>query len=143
MSDTVVWDDFFAVTKALSDPHRVRAFLALRKGEKCVCQLIELLELAPSTVSKHMLILKQAGLVESRKDSRWVYYRLPEPEHQSISTEILRRTTLDLLGWQPQTAADDSSMERIISEGVETICKRQRSCCGVAIPHLKKAKRSV
>ena len=52
-------------------------FLALRQKEFCLCQIIELVGLAPSTVSKHMSILKQSRLVNSRKDGRWMYYRLP------------------------------------------------------------------
>ena len=68
---------FLNITKALSDENRVRALLALRTGELCVCQIIELLGLAPSTVSKHMAILVQADLVEFRKEGRWHYYRLP------------------------------------------------------------------
>ena len=70
--------EFLAITKALSDENRVRALMALSGGELCVCQLIELLGLAPSTVSKHMAILRQARLVEARKEGRWMYYRLPE-----------------------------------------------------------------
>ncbi len=68
---------FMAVTKALADENRVRIVLALRSGELCVCQIVELVQLATSTVSRHMSVLKQAGLVESRKDGRWMYYRLP------------------------------------------------------------------
>lgn len=52
--------------------------MALREGELCVCRIIELLQLAPSTVSKHLTILKQAGLAEGRKEGRWMHYRLPE-----------------------------------------------------------------
>ena len=66
-----------AVTKALADEQRVRMLLALRRQELCVCQIVELVGLATSTVSKHMSILKQARLVESRKEGRWMYYRLP------------------------------------------------------------------
>ena len=62
--------------KALADENRVRLLLALRKQELCLCQLVELVGLAPSTVSKHMSILRQARLVEGRKDGRWQYYRL-------------------------------------------------------------------
>ena len=61
---------------ALSDSTRVRLLHALRGGELCVCQLIELVGLSPSTVSKHLSILRDAGLVDSRKDGRWVHYRL-------------------------------------------------------------------
>ena len=51
-----------AVTKALADESRVRILLALGPGGLCVCQVVELLQPAPSTVSKHMSILKQAPL---------------------------------------------------------------------------------
>jgi ArsR family transcriptional regulator len=68
-------EPFLAITRALSDENRVRALLALRDQEVCVCQIIELLQLAPSTVSKHMTILRQARLVEGQKRGRWMYYR--------------------------------------------------------------------
>jgi DNA-binding transcriptional ArsR family regulator len=68
-------ESMMAITRALSDENRVRALLALNDQEVCVCQLIELLQLAPSTVSKHMTILRQAKLVEGQKRGRWMYYR--------------------------------------------------------------------
>lgn len=73
------------ITKALSDENRVRALMMLTGGELCVCQIIEMLGLAPSTVSKHMSILRQAGLVETRKEGRWIYYRLPGRESLVVS----------------------------------------------------------
>ena len=63
---------------ALSDENRLRMLLALRHGELCVCQLIELMGLSPSTVSKHLSILRDAGLLDSRKEGRWVYYRMAD-----------------------------------------------------------------
>ena len=68
---------FTDIAKALGDPARVRALLALRGGELCLCHFIALLELSPSTVSKHLDILYQTGLVERRKEGRWCYFRLP------------------------------------------------------------------
>ncbi|GIW77819.1 MAG: hypothetical protein KatS3mg104_2882 [Phycisphaerae bacterium] len=50
---------FLNITKALSDETRVRALLALREGELCLCQIIEMLGMAPSTVSKHMDLLSR------------------------------------------------------------------------------------
>ena len=73
-------DKFIETTKAISDPNRVRALMALRGRELCVCRIIELLQLAPSTVSKHLTILKQAGLIEGRKEGRWMHYRLPDDQ---------------------------------------------------------------
>jgi DNA-binding transcriptional ArsR family regulator len=80
--------EFLAIAKALSDESRVRALVALSGGELCVCQIIDLLGLAPSTVSKHMTVLRQARLVESRKDGRWMYYRLPETPEPPIRQAI-------------------------------------------------------
>ena len=68
-------ESVLAITRALADENRLRALLALEGRELCVCQLIELLQLAPSTVSKHMSILKQARLVKGEKRGRWMYYR--------------------------------------------------------------------
>ena len=65
------------IAKALSEEKRLRVLMALRGRELCSCNISELLNLTDSTVSTHMAILKRAGLVESRKDGRWVYYRLP------------------------------------------------------------------
>jgi DNA-binding transcriptional ArsR family regulator len=77
------------IAKALSDANRLRALLAVAGGELCVCQLIELLGLAPSTVSKHMAVLRQAGLVEARKEERWMYYRLPEKPGRCVAGAIV------------------------------------------------------
>jgi ArsR family transcriptional regulator len=68
-------ESVLAVARALADENRVRALLALEGRELCACQLIELLQLAPSTVSKHMSILKQARLVKAEERGRWMYYR--------------------------------------------------------------------
>ncbi len=66
-----------SMVKALADGNRLRVIAALREHEElCVCQITELLHLATATVSRHMSILQYAGLVQSRKKSRWVYYRL-------------------------------------------------------------------
>jgi DNA-binding transcriptional ArsR family regulator len=79
--------EFITITKALSDVNRVRILLALDGRELCVCQLIVLLGLAPSTVSKHLWILKQAGLVDLRKEGRWSYYHI---NYESPSELILQ-----------------------------------------------------
>lgn len=69
-------DDLVAIAGALSDVGRVRVLTLLKEGELCLCQIIEILGLAPSTVSKHMSILRQTGLIEQRKEGRWHFYRL-------------------------------------------------------------------
>ena len=64
------------IAKALSDANRVRALMLLTDGSLCVCQIIEFLGLAPSTVSKHLALLRQAGLVLDEKRGQQVFYRL-------------------------------------------------------------------
>lgn len=78
------------ITKALADENRIRALMMLRNGEMCVCNIIDMLNLAPSTVSKHMSILKQAELVETRRAGKWTYYRLADPDSSPAATEIIR-----------------------------------------------------
>jgi DNA-binding transcriptional ArsR family regulator len=73
----------------VSDKNRIRALMALQKRELCLCQITSLLELAPSTVSKHMSILKQSGLVTSRKQDRWMYYRIPDMEESSFLKRLM------------------------------------------------------
>ena len=69
--------EFMNITKALADENRVRILMALSgREERCVCQLIDMLQLAPSTVSKHLFILRNARLILGRKEGRWMYYRL-------------------------------------------------------------------
>jgi len=115
-------ENYVTVTKALSDSNRVRALCALRKGELCLCQIIELLDLAPSTISKHMSILKQAGLVKSRKDGRWVYYRLSDKKDESFIQDIIK-LLLSVLEQDQQVLADDRHMAVINSWGLEMLCK--------------------
>jgi ArsR family transcriptional regulator, arsenate/arsenite/antimonite-responsive transcriptional repressor len=116
--------EFMIVIKALADENRVRALLALRTHELCVCQITELLGLAPSTVSKHMSILKQARLVDSRKNGRWIYYRLADNDVPPDASEALawvRKALSD----DSQTREDDVHLEQILKLAPEVLCKRQ------------------
>lgn len=77
---------FVTLTKALGDESRLRVLMALRGAEElCLCQLIDVLGLAPSTVSKHLNLLRAAELVDRRKDGRWHYYRLAD---EGAPTEV-------------------------------------------------------
>jgi ArsR family transcriptional regulator, arsenate/arsenite/antimonite-responsive transcriptional repressor len=65
-----------SIIRALDNESRLRILLSLRDGELCLCQIIEFMQLAPSTVSKHVDLLRQAGLIEMRKEGRWHFYAL-------------------------------------------------------------------
>jgi ArsR family transcriptional regulator len=82
--------DILRISRALSDPNRLRLLCALAPGERCVCELNELVGLAPSTVSRHLAILAGAGLVDFRRDGRWVYYRLAGPEASHPSRQAIQ-----------------------------------------------------
>ena len=112
--------DFLPITKALSDETRLRLLMALRSGELCLCQLIDLLELAPSTVSKHMALLQQAGLVERRKDGRWHFYRLPE-EPLSSATEQAVAWVCESLAEEPMIREDAKRLAEIRSKDLEEL----------------------
>jgi ArsR family transcriptional regulator len=70
-------DQYTDIFKALSDPTRLRVLRLLldAKTELCVCELVDSLEEPQYNISKHVNALRSAGLVESRKEGRWVYYR--------------------------------------------------------------------
>jgi ArsR family transcriptional regulator len=61
---------------ALSDETRLEIVQRLRSGERCVCDLTDLLEAAQSRLSFHLKVLKDAGLVRDRREGRWVHYSL-------------------------------------------------------------------
>lgn len=81
--ETDLSQEIVEISKALSDPSRVAALVMVRDGERCACELVEHLGLAYPTVSRHMAVLKAAGLVVSRKEGRWHYFRLPRRGLQS------------------------------------------------------------
>lgn len=106
------------ILKAMSDENRVRILMALRGKELCVCTLTELLDLAPSTTSKHLSILKQARLIESVKDGKFVYYRLVQPDSPSYA---LAKPALEWLESalenSPQVQTDAGLLQEIIERG--------------------------
>lgn len=114
------------VTKALADLQRVRILMMLQPGELCVCQIVEVLRLAPSTISKHLSILDAAGLVDSRKEGRWMYYRLPE----GLAGAVVRPVTM----WLADTLKNDETIERdvkklrtVVACDPGSLCRRQRA----------------
>jgi DNA-binding transcriptional ArsR family regulator len=111
---------FIETTKAISDPNRVRILMALRADELCVCRIIELLQLAPSTVSKHLTILKQAGLIEGRKEGRWMYYRLPhDPASRAWNT---LHWVFQSLKTSPDIKTDEARLTKIMKIDIEELC---------------------
>jgi len=84
--------EFVRLMKALSDPNRVKIITLLGGRELCVCELTALLGVAQPTVSKHLRILEDAGLVSFRKEGNWIIYRL------NAECQDQARSMLDLVG---------------------------------------------
>lgn len=72
--------------KALSDENRIKIIELLRSGEKCACKLLEEIKVTQPTLSHHMKILCDAGVVSARKDGKWTHYSLSKDGiHQAIN----------------------------------------------------------
>lgn len=112
------------VTKALSDRNRLRVMAALQTHpELCACQITELLQVTGATVSRHMGILVQAGLVVSRKAGRWTYYQL---KTSAAETQPVMKWLQHGLQKSPDIEADLLALSRILCEEKEDLCRRQR-----------------
>ena len=103
------------MTKALSDGQRIRIMMLLRGGELCVCRIVDVLALAPSTVSKHLSILSEADLVEMRKDGRWAYYRLAQGEARKMVRPVLKWLD-DMLGGNETVVRDSQKLADILEK---------------------------
>lgn len=78
--------------KALGDPVRLRLFYLLSHNEElCVCQLTGALKLPQSTVSRQLAVLRHAGLVDTRRDGKWVHYRLDGDMARTLATVVRDR----------------------------------------------------
>jgi ArsR family transcriptional regulator len=79
------------IFKALGEPIRLRLFsLLTMKKELCVCHLTAALSLPQSTVSRHLGVLRHAGLVSPRRQGKWMYYRLAEQAPESLAELVLQ-----------------------------------------------------
>jgi len=81
--------DFIKVAKALSDPNRIKIVKMLQHKRMCVCEIRALLQIAQPSVSKHLKILENAGLVGSVKDGLWVNYYLADGSSSPYAASLL------------------------------------------------------
>lgn len=106
--------------KALSDGTRLRMLLLLlNHGELCVCDLMESLQIPQSTASRHLALLRSAGLVDGERRGTWMYYRIVED--QALGSTImsgLKQHCSDL----QQTVADQKRCMEFLSNKTGTLC---------------------
>ena len=87
-----VYKEHAKVFKAFCDENRLQILDLLRGGEKCACVLLEQLDLGQSGLSYHMKILVESGVVESRQEGKWTYYKISEKCRDS-SINLLKEIT--------------------------------------------------
>lgn len=105
-----------AVFRALSDPTRLRILNLLKGGELCVCDLVDILEVPQPTASRHLAYLRKTGLVLTRKEGHWNYYRLA-PTRRPFFERV--RACLDVCCQEFRQLAQDN--EKLREKG-RTIC---------------------
>jgi ArsR family transcriptional regulator len=111
--------DFIRVMKALSDSNRVKIVKMLQHRLMCVCELQDALNIAQSSVSKHLKILEEAGLVEYRKDGLWVNYHVTDGQKSPFASSIMG----NLRHW----LEDEPEIEELIKKLPHI--RREELCC--------------
>lgn len=108
------------IFKALSDETRLRILALLQQGELCVCDLMAVLELPQSTVSRHLATLRHAGLVDDRRRGVWMFYSLaPAPSglQQDVADLLARR-----LPEAAQAEADRRRLQQFLESKERQVC---------------------
>ena len=109
---------FIKVMKALSDPNRVKMVKLLQHKVMCVCEIQAALGLAQSTVSKHLKILEEAGLISYYKDKLWVNYSLADGTDSPYAANLLG----SLKHWLDDDSGLADIVEKLPSIRREDIC---------------------
>jgi ArsR family transcriptional regulator len=112
--------EFVRVMKALSDPSRVKVLKVLQHKSMCVCEIQKALGLAQPTISKHLKILEEAGLVTSRKSGLWVNYTLADGNPTPYASALLG----NLRHWLQNDAEIVRMVENLPAIRREDICSR-------------------
>ncbi len=110
---------FVKVAKAVADPNRVKIVKMLQHKSMCVCELKTALGLAQPTVSKHLKILEEAGLVQHRKEERWINYYLTDDRGSSYAAAMLG----NLRHWLEDDPEIAALRKRLPNIRREDICK--------------------
>jgi DNA-binding transcriptional ArsR family regulator len=128
--------EYERVLKSVSDPTRVRILKLLEGGEMCVCQVIAVLEFNQSTISKHLFLLKTAGLVKERREGKWVHYSLDGADGSLYARKMLR-ILKEWLNDDPvigkdrarEAVAREVGPMEICERGMKLPARRAAGCC--------------
>jgi ArsR family transcriptional regulator len=112
--------DFVKVMKALSDPNRVKIIKMLQHRVMCVCEIQDALKISQPSVSKHLKILEEAGLVDYKKDGLWVNYHLTGGASTPYAASLLG----NLRHWLEDDQEVAEMVERLPAIQREEVCRR-------------------
>jgi ArsR family transcriptional regulator, arsenate/arsenite/antimonite-responsive transcriptional repressor len=118
MHNDAVQHDLVPLFAALADRTRLRVLNLLRAGELCVCYFVELLGESQPKISRHLAYLRRAGVVNARRDGKWIHYSLAKPADPAVAGVL--ESTLSALERDKQMQKDRSALERV--------------CCGAKMP---------
>ena len=107
---------FLRIMKALSDPNRVRVIKLLEDRSLCVCEIQQVLGLSQPTVSSHLKILEDAGLVGKERQGTWMIYS----QTMDSDSEYVRTMLAELRGW----LNEDAPLQAMIAALPEASCLR-------------------
>jgi ArsR family transcriptional regulator len=113
-------NDLPAFFAALADRTRLRLLNLIAESEVCVCFFVEVLNEPQPKISRHLAVLRSAGLVAARRDGKWMHYRLTPPE----PVAHLVRDTLETMREDPEMVRDRATLAR--------------ACCSTRVPELLK-----
>ena len=111
---------FVKVMKALSDPNRVKIIKLLQQKMMCVCELRGALKIAQPTVSKHLKILEEAGLVDYKKDGLWVNYFLADGKSNPYAASVLG----NLRHWLDEDPEINELVKKVPFLNREELCRK-------------------
>ena len=117
MSGTVKPFELVQLFEALADPMRLRRLNLMNGREVCVCYFVEILEQAQPKVSRHLAYLRRAGIIEARREGKWMHYRIERPA-DSRAAAILDVTL--------KSFAIDRKMQADLARLGQACCEPQR-----------------
>ena len=97
-----------ALFRALADATRLRLLNLIADREICVCYFVEILRISQPKISRHLAYLRRAGLIESRREGKWMHYRLAMPQDRAAASIL--RETLKHLKRQPEMEKDSARL---------------------------------
>ncbi len=122
-------ENYETIAKAVADPNRVRILKLLEGGELCVCQITTVLDFATCTISKQLAELKKSGLVQQRRDGKWVYYRIAERVLNPYAQHFLALIS-QLLNDDPTIEEDRRLLSLVNGVPVNVLCHQGRAALG-------------